>query len=402
MHFRDVTESGAVSLVRPTRAGALQRDSIEPADTDVGAPATDDQGDRVEPRPSRTQGRYLIALLVPFALAICYAAQDVLIPVVLALLISLLLSPAVSLLERIRVPRAMGSCLILIALVGMFAGGITRLAQPARDWIANAPKTIQTIERRFDGFREPIREAQEASKKIQDLAQPSSSPQTLVTEQPSLLATMATGTPRVLASVAVVLILVYFFLSSGDSFLRRWVEVTPRLTDKKLVVSIARDVQGEMSRYLLMVSCINIALGSATAVAMKLMGVPNPLLWGAVAAVLNFAPYVGAATTGLMLLAAGFTAFDTLGHALAVPGIFFCLAFIEGQLITPTIIGRRLALDPAVVFVWLMLWGWLWGIVGILLAGPLLACFRILCQRIDRLHAIGILISDGSAPNPVK
>jgi len=275
------------------------------------------------------------------------------------------------------------------------AGGVTLLSQPARDWIAKAPATIQMIQQRFRSFREPIRRAEEATKKLENLTQSANQP-TVVSTQPSLLTSMATGTPRVLASIAAVLLLVYFFLSSGNGFLRRMVEIAPGLTEKKQVVSIARDVQDEMSRYLLMVTLINLAVGAVTAVTMTLLGVPNPLLWGAVAGVLNFAPYVGPAMTGIGLLVVGFTTFDTLGHVVAVPGAFFAIAFVEGQLITPIIIGRRLALDPTVVFVWLLLWGWLWGIAGVLLAGPLLACFRIVCQHVDALKSAGVLIGDGS------
>jgi len=352
----------------------------------------------IHPRSDlRTLKRGVLAILVLLTLGVCYLAQEVLIPLILALLVSLLLSPAVTFLQRLFIPRVLGSILILIAVVGAFAWGVMRLAEPARDWIANAPATIQTLEQRFHSFREPIRQAQEASKKLENLTQSSAAPQTVVAAQPSLLSSMATSTPHALGSIAAVLILVYFFLSSGNGFLRRMVEVAPRLREKKVVVAIARDVQEEMSRYLVMVSTINLVLGLLTAIAMKLLGVPNPMLWGAVAAVLNFAPYVGPATTGLALLVAGFTTFDSLGHAFAVPGVFFLLAFIEGQLITPVIIGRRLALDPTVVFVWLLIWGWLWGVVGILLAGPLLACFRIFCQHVEGLHTVYVLIGDGSS-----
>ena len=236
---------------------------------------------------------------------------------------------------------------------------------------------------------------------MENLTQSANQP-TVVSTEPSLLTSMATGTPRVLASIAAVLLLVYFFLSSGNGFLRRMVEIAPGLTEKKRVVSIARDVQDEMSRYLLMVTLINLAVGAVTAVTMTLLGVPNPLLWGAVAGVLNFAPYIGPAMTGIGLLVVGFTTFDTLGRVVAVPGAFFAIAFVEGQLITPIIIGRRLALDPTVVFVWLLLWGWLWGIAGVLLAGPLLACFRIVCQHVDALKSAGVLIGDGSPTEPTS
>jgi predicted PurR-regulated permease PerM len=345
----------------------------------------------------RTIKRIFIGIFVLLILVVCYAAQEVLIPLTLALLLSLLLSPVVTILQRLKVPRLLGSIFVLLGMVVAMGGGITLLAQPARDWLANMPATVQTIQQRFRSFREPLQRAEEATKKLESLTQ-SGDKTTVVSAQPSLLTSMATGTPRVLGAVAAVLLLVYFFLSSGDSFLRRMVEIAPGLSEKKTVVSIARDVQDEMSRYLLMVSVINLVLGIITAAIMALLGVPNPLLWGAVAGVLNFAPYIGPTMTGIVLFIVGFTTFDTLAAALAVPGCFLALAFVEGQLVTPTIIGRRLALDPTVVFVWLLLWGWLWGIVGVLLAGPLIACFRIVCQHVDSLNSVCVLISDGSAP----
>ncbi len=340
----------------------------------------------------RTLKRGVIAILVLLVFAVFYIAQDILIPIVLGLLLSLLLSPLVTGLERYaRLPRLIGSLITVAALVGAMLFGVASLAQPAQNWIAHAPQTMRTIQDRMRSLREPIRKAQEASKKIEEMTQ-TSTPKTVISEQPGLLSTMAASTPRALGEIASVLLLVYFFLSSGNGFLRRMVEVAPGLHEKRLVVAIAREVQQEMSRYLVMVSMINICLGLALVGVLVLMGVPNPLLWGAVAALLNFAPYVGPAFTIVALTFVGFTTFDTLGHALAVPGIFFAMAIVEGQLITPLIIGHRLSLNPTVVFLWLLMWGWLWGIPGILLAGPLLACFRIVCQHVRILHPVFILI----------
>lgn len=338
--------------------------------------------------------RICIAILTLLVLATCYLAQEILIPIVLALLLSLLLSPLVTLLERARLPRAAGSLLVILLLVGTALGSVILLAEPARDWVAGAPATIKTIQQRFESFRAPFKEAQEASKKIESLTQ-STEKTPVVAAQPSLLEGFALGTPRVLSQIAAVLLLIYFFLSSGNGFLRRMVEIAPGLSEKKVVVSIARDVQSEMSSYLSMISVINLALGTATAIALVLLGVPNPLLWGALASVLNFAPYVGPAMTSLALALVGLTTFSTLGHALAVPGAFLLIAFIEGQLVTPILIGRKLALDPTAVFVWLLVWGWLWGIVGVLLAGPLIACLRIVCKHVDALSSLGIVIGDG-------
>lgn len=362
-------------------------------------PAADDRSTppRWLPAELKTLERIGLTILLLLALGVCYLAQAVLVPLVLALLLALLLSPLVSLLERVfRLPRSLGSMLVILLLVAALVGGVAQLAQPAQRWIASAPAQMKVLEQRFRGLREPIRQAQEAGRTIDDITQ-SSEAETVVTTRPGLLSSMVDHTPRMLGSAAAVMLLMYFFLSSGNRFLRRMVEIAPSLTDKKVVVSIAREVQEQMSRYLVMVSLINLGLGAGTALALWAMGVPNPLLWGAVAFGLNFVPYVGPLCTVLALALAGFSAFPSLGQALAVPGVFFLLTSIEGQLITPTVLGRRLSLDPTAVFVWLMLWGWLWGVVGILLAGPLLACFRIICQHVDSLQSIGVLISDGSS-----
>jgi AI-2E family transporter len=183
------------------------------------------------------------------------------------LLLSLLLSPAVTFLERVHLPRALGSILVLIGVIATVAGGVALLSQPAGDWVAKAPATIQSIQQRFRSFREPFRRAEATTKTLEDLTQ-STAKSTVVSTPMNLLSRVATGTPRVLSAIVAVLLLVFFFLSSGNGFLRRMVEVVPGMTEKKIVVSIARDVQAEMSRYLVMVSIINLGVGAGTAVIM--------------------------------------------------------------------------------------------------------------------------------------
>ena len=332
----------------------------------------------------------ILAIICTYA---CYLAQDVLVPLVLGTLLSLLLSPVVTYLERLHVPRAVGSLIMVLLIVGGMAEAVSSLASPAQVWIANAPATFQSIEQRLRHLREPIRQAQEATQKLEDMTQ-SSAGQMIFKDHPSMLGDVVAGTPHALGQIAVVLLLVYFFLSSGNTFLRRLVEVSPDMSEKRVVVEIARGIQQEMSRYLLTVSMINLGVALATALAMALLGVPNALLWGALAGVLNFAPYVGPTLTLIILTLVGLATFPSLGHALAVPGVFFAIALIEGQVISPVVIGRRLAINPVIVFVWLLLWGALWGIVGVLLAGPLLACFRILCKHLPSLRGISVLMGD--------
>ncbi len=342
----------------------------------------------------RTIKRYALFIVILMALAICYWAHEILIPIVLALLLSLLLSPVVTLLERtLRLPRTLGSLFSIAAVVALLCFGVARLSEPAQKWIAHAPQTARMIEHRLRSFREPILQAQAAGKKIEEITG-TKQPKTVVSTESDWLSNLVTNAPRALGEFAAVLLLMFFFLSSGNGFLRRTVEVAPTLREKRVVVSIAREVQEEMSRYLAMLCLINLCLGIVVSIALALLHVPNALLWGAVAAISNFAPYIGAACTLFALTLVGFSTFDTLGHALAVPGVFLLLTSLEGQLITPTIIGRRLSLNPTVVFVWLLLWGWLWGVIGILLAGPMLACFRIICQHVRALRGVAILIGN--------
>jgi predicted PurR-regulated permease PerM len=346
-----------------------------------------------------TIARSLIVLTTLAVLAACYAGRDILAPVLFALLLSLLFSPLVRLIEKLHVPRMLASGLTVLLVIGIAVGAITALAQPARDWVGKAPSVLQSLEQKVRELKKPVQQAEKATEKLQNLTEtnpPASPPQQVVVkDQNSLLSGILIGTPHVLETIAAEILLLFFFLSSGDNFLRRLVEIAPGLTEKRIVVNIARDIQQEMSRYLLTITLINFGLGVAAALVEMALQVPNALLWGAMVFVLNFAPYVGAAISACILAVVGFTTFDgDLGHALAVPGAFLVLASIEGQLVTPTVLGRRLALNPVVVFVWLMLWGWLWGIIGVLLAGPMLACFRIICQHTQALRPLYVLIGE--------
>jgi predicted PurR-regulated permease PerM len=280
--------------------------------------------------------------------------------------------------------------------------GLVALAQPARDWINKAPSAMHSVQERLAQWRGSVQNAQKATETLENLTLPPdvSTPKVVVVkDQPGLVSVVLSGTPHVLETIAIVILLLFFCLSSGDNFLRRLVEIAPRMSEKRTVVTIARDVQREMSRYLMTITLINFGLGCATAFALACWGVPNALLWGALAFVLHFPPIVGAAVTAFVLAIVGFSTFENVSHALALPATFLVLAFIEGQLVTPAVIGRRLGLNPVVVFVWLLLWGALWGVIGILLAGPMLACFRIICEHTEALRPVYVLIGEANAEN---
>ena len=346
-----------------------------------------------------TIARALVVLATLAVVAVCYFGRDIIAAVVLALLLSLLLSPLVNLVEKLHVPRIAASALVVLLVVGCLVSGLVALAPPAQDWLSKAPSAISSVQNRLAQWRGSMQKAQQATETLENLAHQKTSTENVlvVKDQGGILSTLVNATPHVLGTVAIVILLLFFCLSSGDNFLRRLVEIAPGMSEKRTVINIARDVQREMSRYLLTTTIINLGLGCATALALACWGVPNALLWGTLAFVLHFAPIVGACVTASVLAIVGFSTFDDFTHTLALPATFLLLAFIEGQLVTPAVIGRRHGLNRVVVFVWLLLWGALWGVIGILLAGPMLACFRIICEHTEALRPVYVLIGETRA-----
>ncbi len=161
---------------------------------------------------------------------------------------------------------------------------------------------------------------------------------------------------------------------------------------RRRIVTIFKDIQEHLSSYLLTISAINISLGACVAAAMYYLEVPNALLWGVLAALLNFAPYIGAIFMALILTLVGIMTFDSMADALVLPLTYAGLSIIEGQLITPLMVGRQLSLNTAIVFVAIIFWGWIWGIIGALLAVPILLTIKVMFENIEPLKPISTFI----------
>jgi len=246
--------------------------------------------------------------------------------------------------------------------------------------------------------RRPFQAATEATRELGKLTQMDSSQAQVrvVDTSPGLLTQALSAAPSVLAGVVISIFLTFLFLLHGDDLLRKFVMLAPHLRAKRDMVEATRHAQRELSMYVITITLINAGLGLATAGALYLMHVHDPLLWGGVAAVLNFAPFIGPLLTMAALTVVGFTEFSSPSLALAVPAVFLGLHMIEGQLLTPHLVGRRMALDPVVVFVSLILLGWMWGVAGLLIAVPLLTCAKIVAERMEDGHVLALLLSRSS------
>jgi predicted PurR-regulated permease PerM len=205
----------------------------------------------------------------------------------------------------------------------------------------------------------------------------------------SLAATVFGGTQNFLGSAMIVSVLLFFLLASGDLFLTKVIRVLPRLADKKRAVQIARETEDQISAYLLTVTLVNVVFGVLVGVVVKLLGMPNPVLWGVLAGITNFIPYMGALVMAVILGLVALLHYQTTAQAAVVPLVFLTLNFFEGNVITPRLIGQRLALNPVVVFTGVLFWGWIWGVVGALMAVPILAAVKIVCDHIEGLSPIG-------------
>ncbi|MFC3653071.1 AI-2E family transporter [Dyella humi] len=317
------------------------------------------------------------------ALALLYTVtlvKALIIPLVLAAFIGLALNPIVARGTRHHIPRWLGASVLMASLIAGIASGISMLTQPAMGWLHSAPSQIRSFIPKLEHFTRPLEAAGRAT-------------QTLVNGHPALAAQnpsdvaisvwdVLANAPKVLAAVLTVLLLVFFFLIYGDLILRRLVEIAPSFGYKRHAVSIVRGIQTEVSRYILTTVVINASLGITTAGMLYLLHMPDPLLWGTVAMFANFIPYVGAIVTTTTLLFVGLIHFEVFPAALLPALCFACITAVEGNLITPMILGRRMRVSPIAILIWLLIWGWLWGVPGALLAVPMLTSAKLIAERV--------------------
>ena len=336
-----------------------------------------------------------VALVGLFVLAVFYTlhlAQAFILPIVLAVLLDFMLSPLVRALKKRRIPEPLGAGLIILGLIAALGAGGWYLAGPAADWIARAPESAAAVQRKLETMRgsvEQVTKAAEQVEKATDVAGRDDAVRQVEIKGPSLSKQLFGGTASLLSAATVVLFLTYFLLAVGDLFLQKLVAVLPQFKDKKTAVSIARETEAQISVYLFTSTLINIGVGVVTAIAMWAVGMPNAALWGVVAAVLNFVPYVGALVNMVVLALAALVTFDSVSRALLVPAVFFGINLIEGNLVTPMILGRRMRLNTVALFIGFIFWWYIWGVPGAILAVPIMAALKIVCDHIDSLTPIG-------------
>jgi predicted PurR-regulated permease PerM len=342
--------------------------------------------DRMEVRSVAITGLFVLAFFYTL-----YFARAFFLPLIFAVLLNFLLSPLVRLLKKARIPEAIGAGLVIVTLLATLGFGIYSLAEPARHWLAKAPTSLSQVQDKLRSIRKPVEQVSRTARQVEQATSVGRdrSTQEVVVRGPSLTERLFGTTQTVVTGALEVVILLYFLLAAGDLFLQKLINVLPRFRDKKRAVAIARETEASVSAYLFTVSLLNLGEGLAVGLAFAVIGVPNPVLWGVLAGLLEFMPYVGATAMTAVTLVLGLTTFENLGDALLVPGSYLAINFIQSNFVTPMILGRRLTLNPVAIFVGLVFWWWIWGVPGAFIAVPLLATFKIFCDHIETLAPIG-------------
>jgi predicted PurR-regulated permease PerM len=341
--------------------------------------------------PLAVVGTFLLGLI-----AFLYYAKAVVMPVVLAILLTFLLKPIVRALAKIHLPQSVGAGLVIAVFFTLVSLAVTGLVQPAEEWAGKGPETIASVKERFhDWFRRAERLTRAAAQ-MQDMTKTTTGEtqtQQVEVKQPVLMTKVMTFTRSFVAGLIETVVLLFFMLAAGDLFMQKLVRILPTLQDKKKAVEIAHEVQHSLSTFLFTITMINVVLGLLVGLAAFLIGLPNPVLWGVLAGALNFIPYFGPITGVAVLLIAGFITFDSPVRAIAPSAVYLSLHAVESNVITPMILGRRLTLNPLVIFLSLMFWTWLWGIPGALLSIPMLMMLKIFCDHFKPLAPIGEFLS---------
>jgi predicted PurR-regulated permease PerM len=329
-----------------------------------------------------------------FVLAVLYTlylASEFVLPVILALVMCFLLMPIVRFFRKFKIPAPLGAAFSIIAFLICFLLLASLVSQPLAAFVQDFPLTVIKVQYKIAPLLGPLRELGRTSQQVERMFGPSNeSASTLVAlRQQSLLQVLFSQTPAFLARLVVVLVLGYFLLAHQRSTLAKIVKAVPTFEDKRQVVEVAEEIQWLISRYLTSVTLLNLALGLCIGVSLTALGLPNGMMWGAVAFLLNYIPFVGSACGIAMVALAALIQFDNLWYACLCPGIYLFFNAAESNFVTPHILGRWMILNPLAIILSFLFWGWLWGIPGMLLAVPILATAKILCDRVSALSVFG-------------
>ncbi|MCK8517252.1 AI-2E family transporter [Methylonatrum kenyense] len=347
--------------------------------------------------PLRISVHGLFALGVLYTL---YLAHQVVLPITLAILVSLLLSPAVTALARRGIHRVVAALITLTLFVTLLAGTAWMTAQPMLDWAEQAPDGLARLMVQDGGLREALdsmtdsaRQVEEAMEELREEGADEQEPTPVVLESESWRGQLMVNAQETGVAVVLALALSYFLLVSGNSLIINFTQQLRSRERRRTALRMVRDCQREIGRYLVVITLSNGSVGILTGLMAWAVGLPSPAVWGLLAALLRFVPYLGVVATVALLLIVSAASLESLVWVLAVPAGYLLLNTIVGFFIEPWIHGYRLSVNPVVIFLAIFFWGWLWGPVGVLLAVPLMTVIQVILRHVESLRPVHDVIA---------
>ena len=343
--------------------------------------------------------RLLIVLVALSTLYTLCFAQSLIIPMVFSMLVALLLSRIVTKLKEWRIPRSISSITLLTMLIAPLMFLILELSEPVERWMKALPQISEQVTQQLTEFSDAIdgtqQNAEDKEPSVNNTAYPwfekepvKKQDDTMVEERfkqgsRQMMFEMLLATPIFLAQVLGAIVLTLFLLIFGPPLSKVIINDFPIIKNRHRARALIKSIQQALSHYILTISIINTGLGALTATGLAYFGVRDAILWGAIVGLLNFVPYIGSVISAGILLFVGVVQFGFIDTAFIPVGVFITLNILESQIITPTVLGRSMQINPLVIIVWLFLSGWLWGMLGVLLAVPIFVCIKLTLQQME-------------------
>jgi predicted PurR-regulated permease PerM len=333
-----------------------------------------------------------------------YFARPLLIPISGAVVASVLLAPLANWLRRIGLPSGARAFVAVAFAFTMLVGALYMALQPGAAWLDSFPAVVGEAKEKLVGMQDAVNKVQDVSEQVSELTDlgAKKSEDVVVVEGPPLGDSLMASARTIIVQLIFATVLTFFFLSARID-IRRKLLLLRRDRGKMLkTYRMIKAIEEKVGAYMLTMLVINLGLGVCTALAMFFLGMKAPLVWGGLAAILNFIPYLGPVLLTSLLAISGVVQFDT-ALAMALPALcYITLNFIESNFVTPLMIGVRLTISPLAVILNISFWTWIWGPVGAIISIPLLVIFKTVCDYSDTLRPIGLMIGDAETFRPTK
>lgn len=320
-------------------------------------------------------------------------AQGVFVPIITALVLALTFSPVRRALGSVGIPPGAAAGIIMVSLLTVFATLFFFISEALQEYVSDAPNFAEEVRRELSGLFGTIEPVLKAGDQIEALTKQGEQ-QTVALREPGFVSVMTQATPAVISQLIVTVTLCFFLIASGDMFYEKLVQVMPKLKDKRRALAAARTIETQLSTYLFTITAINAALGVLIGCVMWGLGMPNPVLFGLGAFLLNYIPYIGSIAGIAITLVTGLVTFDNTVQAILPAFLYWILNTIEGQLLTPVLVGKRLKLNAVVVFISFALWAWVWSFMGMLLSTPILLMAKVVSDNVEGLESFGKFLGD--------